>query len=260
LRADTLPTWAAAQLVMMIDPDHENTSDPVPLARRTVLPYQGILPTKAVTVHKFYDAFEAQLYANELAAHGIDYYLLNQNANVLGPYAPSSLLELQVREQDVAETRAVLSRFHVNPAEVEPAGDSDPTRSIPDPAGEGRLVSAAAYDTPRRLFDAAATLGAARVECFLPLLVPRGDRPPGQGNRFVLWVREADAEPARETLARADSEQANDQEPRCPKCGSYRVDLAPPPWPGLLKFLLGARPDAPRHMQCFRCGERWRIP
>lgn len=235
----------------------DESADPIPLARRTVLPYQGILPTSAVTVRKFYDPFEAQLYANELAAHGIDYYLMNQNANVLGPYAGASPLELQVREQDVPETQAVLSRFHVNPAEVEPAEDSDPSKSIPDPVGAGLLVAAAAYDNPRGLFDAASTLGAARVECFLPLLVPRGERPAGEGNRFVLWVREADAERARETLAQADAERAAEDEPRCPKCGSYRVDLAPAPWPGLIRFLFGRRSDRPREMQCFRCRERW---
>ena len=237
----------------------EESARPIPLARRTVLPYEGILPTNAVTVRRFYDPFEAQLYANELAAHGIDYYLMNQNANVLGPYAGASPLELQVREQDVPETQAVLSRFHVNLAEVEPAGDSDPFKSISDPTGDGLLVSAAAYENPRQLFDAAATLGAARVECFLPLLVPRGDRPPGEGKRFVLWVRESDVVRARETLAQADAERAAEDEPRCPKCGSYRVDLAPAPWPGLVKFLFGKRSDQPREMQCFRCRERWRI-
>jgi hypothetical protein len=210
-------------------------------------------------LRRLYDAFEAQLYANELAAHGIDYYLMNQNANVLGAWGGSSQVELQVREDDLPIARQAIAQFQVNPLEVEPAEDSDPSRSIPDPAGAGLLVSAAAYDNPRRLFDAASTLGAARVECFLPLLVPRGDRPAGEGNRFVLWVRENDAERARETLARADADDAAGDEPRCPKCGSYRVDLALAPWPGLIKFLFGRRSDRPREMQCFRCHERWRI-
>jgi hypothetical protein len=237
----------------------DDSSGSIPLARRTVLPYQGVQATNAVTLRRFYDPFEAQLYANELAAHGIDYYLMNQNANVLGAWAGSSQVELQVREHDLPVAHAALAQFHVNPLEVEPAEDSDPSSPIPDPSGDGHLVSAAAYDNPRHLFDAASTLGAARIECFLPLLVPRGDRPAAEGNRFVLWVHEADAERARVSLAQADAERAEEDEPRCPKCGSYRVELAPAPWPGLVKFLFGRRSDVPRQMQCFRCRERWPV-
>ena len=237
----------------------EKPSNSIPLARRTVLPYQGLLASNAVTVRRFYDSFEAQLYANGLAAQGIDYYLMNQNANVLGAWGGSSQVELQVREEDLPIAQQALAQFHVNPLEVEPAEDSDPSQPIPDPSGVGRLVSAAAYDNPRRAFDAASTLGAARVECFLPLLVPRGDRPPGEGNRFVLWVREADGERARHILAQADAEQAAGDEPRCPTCGSYRVELAPAPWPGIVNFLLGRRSEVPRQMQCFRCRGRWTV-
>lgn len=243
----------------MDDKSLQESSDNVPLARRTVLPYQGALGTSAVTLRKFHDPFEAQLHANELAGHGIDYALLNQNVNLIGAYLGSSQIELQVREQDVPAATQLLSHFHVNPLEIEPAEDSDPGEPIPDPAGEGLLVSAAAYDNPQHLFDAASTLGSAHVPCFLPALAPRGDRPAGQGNRFVLRVRETDLGRAREILAQAEAEQAADGEPRCPKCGSYRVDRASPPWPGLLRFLLGMRSDAPREMQCFRCRERWPI-
>jgi hypothetical protein len=229
-----------------------------PMASRAVLSYETPVPVGAVTVQKFHDAMEAQMCANELAAHGIQYALVNVNANVLGPYVGFSQVELQVRKQDLAEAQAVLSQAQVNPMEVEPEDDLDRQVPLPDPEGEGKLVMAAAFENSRDLFDAAVALGAVRIECFLPTLAPRGNRPAGHGKRFVLRVREDDLERASAALEEA-REQASDDEPCCPKCGSYRVRRASPPWPGLVKFILGMGPAAPRQLECLRCRHRWEL-
>jgi hypothetical protein len=243
--------------IEMPDPPADESS-PIPLARRAVLPYQAALPTSAKTVRKFNDVYEAQLFANQLAAHGIDYYLMNRNTNILGAYSGFSLVELQVREQDAIQAEAVLSQFQINPLEIEPAEETDATQPISDPAGEGMLVAAAAFDNPRSLYDAAATLGAAHIESFLPMLVARGDRPAGTGNRFVLRVREGDGERATELLARAAEEEAEDGEPRCPRCGSYRIVAVPQFWRDVMRFIRGDG-DRSSQMQCLRCQNRWTV-
>lgn len=239
-------------------PDPTEGSSGKPPARPPVLPYQSSLPTSAVTVRKFRDVYEAQLYANELAGHGIDYFLMNQNTNdVLGAYAGFTLVELQVREQDVEQANAVLANLEINPLEVEPAEATDPDQPLPDPAGNGMLVTAAAFDNPRSLFDAAATLGAARIESFLPTLVARGDRPVGIGKRFVLRVRQEDSEQAVDLLQRAAQEDADEDEPRCPQCGSYRVMLVPQARAKFIDFLLGRRTQ--ELMECLRCHHQWPV-
>lgn len=235
-------------------------SIPIPIARRAVLPYQGVAGTAVKTVRKFYDPIEAQLFANELAVNDIDYSLVNQNVTGLGlPYSGFSQIELQVRERDLEQATGLLSTLQVNPLEVEPENATDPHEPIPDPAGEGTLLAAGEYDNPRALFDAAATLGAARVECFIPTLVPRGQRPAGNGKRFILRVRASDEARAREILTQREADP-DDDEPRCPRCGSYRVAAASRPWPGLVKFLMGGGSASPAEMECLRCKHRWPVP
>lgn len=236
----------------------ENSAD-IPTARRAVLPYQGALPTSAVTVRKCRELYEAQILANELAAHDIDYYVMNQNTNdIMGTYVGFTYVELQVRKEDAERASAILSKLEVNPLEIEPAEIIDPAQAIADPAGDGMLVSAAAFDNPRSLFDAAATLGAARIESFLPMLVSRGDRPAGVGDRFILRVREADSERARETLSKVAAEEADGDEPRCPTCGSYRIVQVPQFWKDVGRFLRGDT-DRSCQMQCLRCRHLWTI-
>jgi hypothetical protein len=226
-------------------------------ARPVVLAYQSAALRAPVTVRKFFDPMEAQIYANELAAHDIEYALLNQNApSALGWYSGFAQVQLQVREEDVAEANELLSRLKLEPGEVEPAEEVDPKIPMPDPSGNGTLVSAGAFEDPRQLYDAAGVLGAAHVECFLPVLAPRGDRPKGTGARFVIRVREADSERAQQVLGNEDDAD-HDDEPRCPKCGSWQTYLLPAPWPGIWNFLLGRAADQPRHVECLRCHHRW---
>jgi DNA-directed RNA polymerase subunit RPC12/RpoP len=162
---------------------------------------------------------------------------------------------LQVSEADAPAATELLARLQLDPSEVEPEHDADPDAPVADPTGPGMLTPAAAYDNPRYLFDAAASLGASHIESFLPSLVPRGDRPPGSGNRFVIRVREADLERARAILQGQDEPQEK-AEPRCPRCGSWRVYLHPPKQ-GLVNFLLGRIPEQPQRLECLRCHHTW---
>lgn len=236
--------------------EESSSQDPVPPARLNVLGYQRVVLRAPVTVRRFFDPMEAQLYANELAAHDIEYAILSQNvATFLGWYSGFSQVELQVHQEDAATADQLLSRLQLDPADVEPAEDSDPQAPVPDPSGNGKLVVAGAYDNPRRLYDAAATLGSAHVEAFLPVLVPRGSRPAGTGRRFLLRVREPDLERAQEILL-SDADEHED-EPRCPRCGSWQTYLLPRPWTGLWNLLTGRTAGQPRQVECLRCHHRW---
>jgi hypothetical protein len=220
-----------------------------------VLSYQTPMLTSAVTVRSCFDAIEAQLCGNVLAAQGIDYYIMNQNTNTLGPYAGFSRVEVQVREEDARRAAELLARFQADPLDVEPEEPGGADQVVSDPSGKGTLAVAAAYETARELFDAAATLGASRIDSYLPSLVPRGDRTRGSGKRFLLHVRDDDLERAKEVLAQSAPD--DDDEPCCPACGSWRVAPASRPWPGLVKFLLGSGNRGPEEMECLRCKHRW---
>jgi hypothetical protein len=236
------------------DDSARGPTDPAP----PILSYQRNAFSPLVTVRTFYNAMDAQLYANELDAAGIQCTLANQNTNTLGPYAAFSQVELQVRQEDVGEARELLSQLDVKSTDVEPEQDVEASAPLPDPSGQGMLVTAAAFDNPGAMFDAAAALGAAHLECFLPVLVPRGERPPGTGNRFAVRVGEADLDRAKELLAR-DPEQAGDEddEPRCPKCGSWRTYPVPGVGGGFIGFLLGREPQPSGQVECLRCHHRW---
>jgi hypothetical protein len=228
--------------------------------RPIVLAYQSAVLQAPVTVRKFFDPIEAQMHANELAAHDIEYALLNQNApGALGWYSGFALVQLQVRQEDAAAAEELLSRMKIEPGEVEPADESDANMPIPDPSGQGLLVAAAAYEDPRQLFDAAGVLGASHIECFLPVLVPRGERPKGAGARFVIRVREADLERADQVLS-SDDDADHEDEPRCPRCGSWQTYVLPAPWPGIWNFFAGRAGRKSRQIECLRCHHQWKAP
>jgi hypothetical protein len=234
-----------------------SSGDEAPPARPVVLAYQSVVLQAPVTVRKFFDPIEAQIHANELAAHDIEYALLNQNApGALGWYSGFAQVQLQVREEDAAIANELLSRLRIEPGEVEPADESDPQAPIPDPGGQGVLVSTAAYEDPRQLYDAAGLLGASHIECFLPVLIPRGDLPRGMGARFVVRVREGDLERAQKVLSAEDDADQED-EPRCPRCGSWQTYLLPAPWPGLWNFITGRAGRRSRQIECLQCHHRW---
>jgi len=240
-------------------PDSKEPENNVDTPQPSVLSYQRNAFSPLVTVRTFYNALDAQMFANELDAAGIQCALANQNTNTLGPYAAFSQVELQVRQEDLDEARQLLSHFDASSTDVEPEQDVDPSAPVPDPTGEGVLVTAGAFDTPAGMFDAAAALGSAHVECFLPVLVPRGDRPRGQGKRFIVRVREVDVDRARELLEKKpeDSDQDPD-EPRCPKCGSWRTYALPARKnAGFFSLFLGFEAGESGELECLRCHHRW---
>jgi hypothetical protein len=228
---------------------------PIPLARRTVLPYSGAAVTSAVTVRSCGNPMEAQLVAGRLTSAGIDSYLMNENANALGPYSGFCPIDVQVKKEDLERAREVLAQGDFDPLDVEPAAETA------EEAAD--LAEVAVFDNPRALFDAAAVLGAARIDSFLPALAPRGGRPRGTGDRFRLRVRPQDLERARDELDHASHDRrddADEDEMRCPHCGSWRVYPLSRPWPGILPFLFGGARTEERDYECLRCRARWSVP
>jgi len=227
-------------------------------AQPPILSYQRNAFSPLVTVRTFYSALDAQLFANQLDAAGIRCALANQNTNTLGPYAAFSQVELQVQQEDLDEAREILSHFDASSTDVEPEQDVDPTAPVPDPAGEGNLVTAGAFDTSSEMFDTAAALGAAHIECFLPVLVPRGDRPRGTGKRFVVRVRESELERAKYILEKnAEDSDEDSDDPPCPECGSWRTYAMPSAKKGFLNLLFSAEPGESGELECLRCHHRW---
>ena len=232
---------------------------------------KDIAANEPVTIGVCLDMAGAEMVAAAIGGAGIGCHLLNRNTNVLGAYAGASGVELQVRAADAAAAREIFLRHFSDTDYLEPAEDDPSDRDGPDAPpdadtaldAKGRpveLAVAAAFDRPRALLDAATTLGAARVECFLPTLVPRGDRPPGEGKRFILRVRREDLERALSVLAKAEADGDEEEDPRCPKCGSWQVHPVAYFWAGVLRTLtLGLYPAPPPEADCLRCGHRWPV-
>jgi hypothetical protein len=139
--------------------------------------------------------------------------------------------------------------------DVEPAENPDDAPPPVDAQGRSlRLVPAVAFDSVRLMRDAQTVLSSARILSFLPALVPRGDRPPGQGKRFVLRVCQEDLERAKAVLEEVESE-ADDEEPRCPRCKSWRVFPVSQFWKGL-SAMVGLGPKPEDQLECLACHHR----
>jgi hypothetical protein len=214
-------------------------------------------PGRTVTAATCANAAEAELVANELAAAGIPAQVIDQHTEMLGPYVGGASVKVVVLEADAARAAEVLR--HSTSDELEPAEEpADAPPLLDEDGGPLRPEEAARFDSPRLLRDAATTLAAARIRAFLPTLVPRGDRPPGVGKRFILRVREEDLDRARKVLAEAEEEAADEGEPRCPKCRSWRVyKIGAGFWKGLRAvFGLGCKQDRVEGFECLACGHR----
>ncbi len=102
----------------------------------------------------------------------------------------------------------------------------------------------------RAMHEAAMVLESSHVAVLMPHLAPRGDRPAGEGPRFVLRVQADDVERAQGMLNRA-SEDREEDELRCPKCGSYTVHVNKYEF---TNFLLGfAGKGKPVDCECMKC-------
>jgi hypothetical protein len=198
-----------------------------------------------VKVGRYLTPDEANIYAAMLDAEGIPCHIFGYNDHL----ATSSLaaVELFVARADAERAMQVLSRPELD--DLEPAEDDD----SPQVDQQGRpLAEVAAYESVRDLRDAETILASAEVVAYPPKLVPRGNRPHGQGNRFVLRVAEDDLELARQLLIEEAEEDQN--EPRCPKCGAWRVR----PISSFFKEIASAfgPPQRPREMECEACRYR----
>jgi hypothetical protein len=242
-------------------PDPAPSPNDPPLARvRPVLSYAtpGATLGRMVTVARCANGAEAELYAGALADAGIPAHVLNRNTNALGAYVGAADVEVQVLESDAGRARDLLNAVQ-NPDELEPADEADDPPPADDEGRPLALAVVAAYDHAGAMRDAATILAAANVRAYTPRLVPRGDRPPGQGKRFVLRVQEDDADRARSVLEAAAEEDAAEggaeDEPRCPKCRSWRVY---PIGGGVLQAIgkLFGRPAVPEGFECLACGHR----
>lgn len=192
-----------------------SVTSPMPNDSSPVLSYAAAASTREVTIARVAGGAEAEMIAGQLAAAGIPSQVADRNVEVLGPYAPGGSVKVIVMADDADRAREVLRD------EVEPGGDPEP---LLDDAGQPvELAEVAAFDEPRLLRQAAATLAAARVKPYLPTLVPRSESAPGEGKRFLLRVRIDELERARNLLEEPDEDDDGEPEPRCPKCHAWRV-------------------------------------
>jgi hypothetical protein len=209
-----------------------------------------------VTIGHYFNNTQAAVELSALEAAGIPCVLQNQNVGGLGWYSVAVPVELQVRRGDVTRAGEVLKAAISE--DLEPA-DEDPSKETADPESPHTVVIAA-FETVRAMRDAAVLLESARVPALLPNLVPRGDRPIGQGKRFILRVAEENAERAEQVLRQAaedeDEEDGDNDEPRCPKCGSWRTFPVPTFLRTILyAFRMGEKPGRDE-VDCLACKYR----
>ena len=198
---------------------------PVPPLARPVLDYAAPVAAGMALVASCKDVGEAEMRGGVLEVEGIPYQVYNAaSMNTFGTYAAGwTSVELHVRREDAERAAAVLARY-ADDTDLEPV--EDPSDAPPPLDEEGRpidLAVAAAYDSARRMRDASTVLAAARVRFYLPTLAPRGNRPPGEGARFVVRVAEEDLERAQSVLEEAQAESYDEEDPRCPRCSAWRV-------------------------------------
>src|SRR3984957_1326548 len=207
------------------------------------LPIAGLMK-----VGRYASVDEANIYAAALTASGIESQIFGSNANAWTGLQNLSFVELFVAKADGARAREILS--HPEMDDVEPVEDDE---NSPKADEQGRpLVPLAAYENIRDLRDAMTVLASGEVTAFAPKLMPRGDRPAGQGNRFILRVAEDDLEVAQSLLA--EEAEEDQDEPRCPKCGAWRVHAVST----FFKEIASAfgPPKRPGEMECTACKYR----
>jgi hypothetical protein len=209
---------------------------------------------------------EAELLCNELRANGVPAAAVNENiVSTLQGYVGVIRVEVQVAVEDRERAAEVLARLpgrnDVDPADEPADGSADFTT---DPTGARvPLAVAVEYGTAQEMLEASAALGSARIQTFLPDLVPRrptagddADRPPP---RFRVRVPAEDLARARRVLEESEEDDGGGggDDPRCPKCASWRVYGSSPGVLGSILRLLAGGGAERKTWQCLRCGVRW---
>src|SRR5882672_9576372 len=179
------------------EPSPEDSS-PQSSGPAPILSYATPSSSRMIKLARYRDVNEAELHAAALAAEGISARVLNANMNTMG-YPGMADVELHVRDDQADDALAILDQ--AKNEEMEPVPDPVDAPPPRDALGqEVCLLPAAAFHNLRLMRDAQTVLLSDGINSFPPTLVPRGDRPPGIGKRFVLRVAEADADRARELL------------------------------------------------------------
>src|SRR5206468_2947718 len=152
-----------------------------------------------------------------------------------------------VHEKDADAAREILS---CPDDQLEPADDpDDATPVLGDDGRPMHLVAVGTYDHIRAMRDAAAVLASARVRIFPPILRRRPEDAKTGRRPFVLKVAEQDREQAQRLLDQARVESEDEDEPRCPKCNSWRVHPVSQFTANVKAFFgIGAWPQ--RQMEC----------
>jgi hypothetical protein len=197
-----------------------------------------------------------------LEAEGIESHVFNENTQALGMhFSGFTQAQIHVPSRDATRAAAIVRQLIDDPDAVEPA-DEDPL--LPPTRGEdgAELVVVGRYDHPRSLQEAAAVLGSARINPYLPRLLARGERPVGTGDRFLLRAEADDADRARSLLEDAREEAEEDARERnlvrCPKCNRLTGERIPRLWQVMVALVtLRAFPKPEAH--CGPCRHRWTI-
>jgi len=243
---------------MSTDPSDEPLK-PLPANELPVLSYQAPRSGQTARVATCADAGEGQVLVGELAGYGIPAAVINEHTSALGPWGGNAVVKVEVRLEDAERAADIVNRLRsgqdLEPEEEPADGSADFTTDE-----EGRrqpLAVVAEYDTAREMYECAATLGSVRVTAFLPNLVRRPEGAEPSGRKFVVRVLEDDLGRARRVLSEASREAEEDDEPRCPACGSWHVGRRVDGLLATLARWLGARggpPDDPAaRWQCYRC-------
>lgn len=202
-----------------------------------------------VRVAQYSAEYEAELNAAALNDEGIRTQIFGANTNYVNWLLQGfNQVELLVPEEDVEQAMQILARTSTDELEPVPMPDG-----APPPVDEhgNALAIVGTYDSFREMSDAQTVLASERIRAFIPPMAPRGDRPPGVGKRFILRIAEADLNRGKALLA--DEAQDDSEEPRCPKCGSWRI-LQPQSIMGDLAALVGLGHE--RQFECLACHYR----
>jgi hypothetical protein len=239
-----------------------------------ILGYQTSRSGRGVTVAWCADAMEAELLCNELNANGVLAVTANEHVvSALQGYVGFVRVEVQVAVEDRDRAAAVLARLpgrnDVEPAEEPADGSADFTTD--ESGARLPLAVVAEYPTAQEMLEASAVLGSVRVQTFLPDLVPRYPAPdpdtadPDAGAQrppplFRVRVLEDDLPRARRVLEESDGadDAGEEDDPRCPKCASWRVHGSTPGIVGsIVRMLTGGGGARGRTWECLRCRFKW---
>ena len=231
------------------------------------LDYAPLRSGKGVTVAWCADAMEAELLCNALRDGGVAAVAVNQHTvAALQGYVGFVKVEVQVAVEDREAAAEVLARLPGR-NDVEPAEDpADGSADFATDASGARvpLAVAAEVGTAQEMLEASAALGSARIQSFLPDLVPRRPDTPGEERppaRFRVRVLADELERAKRVLEESQEErgEGTEDDPRCPECASWRVYGSSPGIFASLAGMFTGRGSGGKTWQCLRCRHKWAV-